>query len=251
MAEPVTTSPCYDPWKTFFAPVGRLPVLGKVRAEIDHIRASLVNERLKIAAEVERLQVERDKVAAEVLMVEAQKLKIDAEVLALAVEREKLVAERDRIIQEGIKLEAEIVALAAHTANENQRTINDTTRATNDTNRTIGELAALADKTASECSLLDQKTQTELAQVSDTVATGTVEGIVLKQKELYAKQAEGFDRDAEQKLAKIYADTWSVRMTAEGSVSPSMAGLDEAEIRTVLDKARQGLNIAAADVPEP
>jgi hypothetical protein len=173
--EPSSTSKCYDPMLPYLPPIGRLPVLGKMRAEIDQIRAG------------QALQL-------------------------------------------------------GQIRNEAQRTVNDTTRATNDSNKTIGELAALADKTLAEVTLLNQKTQTELAQVSDTVNTGAVEGVVGKQKDLFQKQTDGFDRDAEQKLAKIMVDTWSVRMTVDGTGDSATAGINDAEIAAVLAKAKTGIN---------
>jgi hypothetical protein len=174
--EPVNTSGCYDPSLPYIPPVGRLPVLGKVRAEIDQLRA------------------------------------------------------------------AQAVQLA-QVRNEDLRTINDTTRATNDTNRSIGELQALVDKTEAEVALLNQKTETELAQVVDAVATGTVTGIIGKQKILFQKQTDGFDRDAEQKLAKIMVDTWSVRQTTDGTADSTAAGLNEVHIKAVLDKAKSGITV--------
>lgn len=174
--EPSSSSKCYDPTLPYIPPVGRLPVLGKIRAEIDQIRA--------------------------------------AQALHLGQIR-----------------------------NEAVRTINDTTRATNDTNKTVGELQALSDKTTAEVALLDQKTETELAQVSDTVATGTVAGVIGKQKSLFQKQTDGFDRDAEQKLAKIMVDTWSVRMTVDGSGDSTAAGINDAQIAAVLTKAKTGIAV--------
>lgn len=175
--EPEGTSLCYDPSLPYTPPVGRLPVLGKTRAEIDQIRAAQATQ-------------------------------------------------------------------IGQVANDAQRTINDTTRATNDTNRTIGELQALADKTLAEVALLEQKTETELAQVSDVVATGTVVGIIGKQKALFQKQTDGFDRDAEQKLAKIMVDTWSVRLTAIGEADAATAGIAETDIDAVLNKAKSGIGVA-------
>jgi hypothetical protein len=249
--EPEGTSACYDPLTTYTPPAGRLPVLGKIRAEVDHIRATIVNDRnrtanevLKIQAEIAALAVEQEKIAMERDRIAADILKINAEVLALEVEKDKLTAEKDRIIQEGFKIQAEIAAIATHSDNETQQTINDTTRATNDTNKTNGELQALADKTAAEVDLLNQKTQTELANVADTVLSGTVTGLVGQQKALFAKQAEGFDRDAEQKLAKIMVDTWSVRMTAGDNALAGTASLGEEHIKAVLNAARTGINVA-------
>ena len=72
-------------------------------------------------------------------------------------------------------------------------------------------------KTTTETSLLAQKVVTERAQTS---ATGVeADSVVGKQKALYAAQTNGFIRDAEQKVAKILADTWNVRRTTDDGTS--------------------------------
>jgi len=202
-----------------------------------------MNDTDKVAAEVAALEIERDKVAAEVERIIAEKAKVDAEILRIGVEQQRVAAEVDRIQNEALKINADIIAVQQATINDTARTVNDTTRATNDTNRTVGELSALADKTASECNLLDQKRQTELAQVVDSVSTGTVTGVIGKQKALFDKQAAGFDRDAEQKLAKIMVDSWSVRMSTDGTAVASSAGLDDPQIASVLAKAKAGIQV--------
>lgn len=172
--EPVGTSLCYDHTLPYTPPVGRLPVLGKMRAEVDQLRA-------------------------------AQSYQL------------------------------------AQIANELSKTINDTTRATNDTNRTNAEMAALVLKNAAEVALLNHKSETELAQVADAVPSANpVAGIIGKQKALFQKQTDGFDRDAEQKLAKIMTDTWITRQTTDGASADS-AGVGEVDIKAVLDIARAGI----------
>jgi hypothetical protein len=102
---------------------------------------------------------------------------------------------------------------------------------------------ALVLKTAAEVALLNQKTQTELAQVADVVATGTVVGIIGKQKLLFAKQTDGFDRDAEQKLAKLLIDSYAVRLTTSGDGDSTAAGLNDAQVKAVVDKAKEGIAV--------
>lgn len=166
--EPVLTSNCYSPVAVYTPPVGRVPVLGKVRAQIDQLRVS-------IADSINQMK-NRDAAAAD---------------------------------------------------------------------------AAL--KTIAENRLLNQKAVTELAQTSNFIPIGTglnvetvVAGIIEKQKGLFQKQTDGFDRDAEQKLAKIMVDTWSVRQSTDGTADSAIAGLNEAEIRTVLNKVRSGVSIPDA-----
>lgn len=76
------------------------------------------------------------------------------------------------------------------------------------------------DRSDAEAALLAQKVITEQAQVSPTGVDP--DSIIGKQKLLYQRQADGFKRDAEQKAAKILADSWSVRRTTdEGTVADS------------------------------
>ena len=234
--EPVTTSAHYDPQVTYTPPVGRLPILGKMRAEIDRLRAAADNDRNMVinrdlAQTDSHAKITAD-IANEATQTADNTRKITADIAAMEA----------HTTNETNRTTAEIVAMQAATANDNIRTANDTTRANNDTNRTIGELAALSSKNAAEVALLTQKRETELAQVSDLVSTGTVAGVIGKQKILLQKQTDGFDRDAEQKLSKIMVDTWSVRQTTDGALA-NPAGIDDAAIAAVLAKAKQGINL--------
>jgi hypothetical protein len=113
-------------------------------------------------------------------------------------------------------------------------------------------------KTDGEVLLLGQKTITELAQTADIVPTksiapgntnpwlndsGSVTGVLNKQKGLYAQQTEGFKRDAEQKLAKLMVDSWTVRRTTDEGVTVDANGLADIEIQKVLTKAKTGIGV--------
>ena len=189
--EPGTTSSHYDPGATYTPPVGRLPILGKMRAEIDRIRAAAGNDLNQVT--------------------------------------NRNLAQ----IDSNNKITGELAALATQTA--------DGTR------KIDADIAAQLDKTEAEVQLLDQKAVTELTQTSDNIPAGTglnilttVQGVIEKQKGLFQKQTDGFDRDAEQKLAKIMVDTWSVRQTTDGALAAE-AGLADSDITTVLAKARTGI----------
>jgi len=125
----------------------------------------------------------------------------------------------------------------------------DDRRVSNEELKTQVENQALQDKTTSEVSLLDQKAVTELSQTSDYIPSDlghnnstNVQGIIEKQKGLFQKQTDGFDRDAEQKLAKIMVDTWSVRQTTD-TADAAGAGLADTEINSVLNKAKDGIDV--------
>jgi hypothetical protein len=110
------------------------------------------------------------------------------------------------------------------------------------------------EKVAAEAGLLRQRTVTELAQTSNTVNTelgfntsASVTGLLGEKNELLklqqalvSKQSDGFDRDAEQKLAKIVADVFSViRTTDEATTVPS--SLSDSSINDIIGKAKTGI----------
>jgi hypothetical protein len=94
--------------------------------------------------------------------------------------------------------------------------------------------------------LLKHKAITEQAQYGDNVTsilgtTVAVTGVVGKQKLLYNAQTEGFARDAEQKLAKIMADTWNIRRSTDSGLTTAGTGLEDTHVKAVIDKARSSI----------
>ena len=110
-------------------------------------------------------------------------------------------------------------------------------------------------KILAEIALLQQKKRTEEAQIKDLVDGLAVDGVIGKQKNLYGKQTDGFDRDAEQKAAKMMIDTWAIRVSAgapEGVVPTNMGG-SQANIRLAVDDMLRGIGVEPDDVvlPDP
>jgi len=110
-------------------------------------------------------------------------------------------------------------------------------------------------KIDAETALINQKTKSEIAQILDLVDGAAVTGVIGKQKELYAKQRDGFERDAEQKLAKLMTDTWNVRTSSDpDGTQANLAGLGDENIQVIIRKALEGVNapvvpITNADAP--
>lgn len=101
-------------------------------------------------------------------------------------------------------------------------------------------LQATVLKTDTETALLTQKVATEKAQ-TDGIAIDP-ESILGKQKALYGAQATGFTRDAEQKAAKLMADTWNVRRTTdEGTVADGTNMLNDAAVGRAINKLLSGV----------
>jgi len=201
----------YAPCDPYCPPKGRLAVLGKARALVDQIRSTVETNYATIA-----------------IQTAAQKdshYKIYADVRAMEQQTEQMI----------LKTTQEILASQANIDQSAERLASDILLAT--------------EKTESETRLLDQKAITELGQTADNLPvdhpgmniTTEIKGIISRQRGLFQKQTDGFDRDAEQKLSKILVDTWSVRQTTDGEVS-STAGVSNEEVSRVLAKAKAGIN---------
>lgn len=89
----------------------------------------------------------------------------------------------------------------------------------------------------------EQRTITEKAQTQAGVAaTGSVIGTQIT---LMNKQADGYDRNAEQQAAQIWANTWNVRrQTDEDTIADSTNHLSDADLGKVMTKLAQGINVA-------
>ena len=202
----------YSPCEAYCPPKGRLAVLGKARASIDKIRSTVEADYAAIAIQLASQEDSHYKIYADV---EAQKR-----------QTEQLV----------LKTTQEIIASQAGIDQSAERLASDILLAT--------------EKTESETRLLDQKAISELGQTADVIPADhpgmneslDITGVIGRQRSLFQKQTDGFDRDAEQKLSKIMVDTWSVRQTTDGEVSDS-AGVGNAEINRVLAKAKAGINV--------
>ena len=125
-----------------------------------------------------------------------------------------------------------------------QQTINAQT--TNDT------LLRQQGKIDAETGLLQQKRLSEEGQTKDVLSDGTVvynpvnetgKGFLGKQQSVQQRQADGFTRDAEQKLTKILLDTWSIRRTTDEGTAADPAGIGDGEIAEVVAKAKAGIDV--------
>lgn len=165
----------------------------------------LMREQVNIAKvnlDIARLSLE--KIPAEIAHLQAQTRLIDQQQLNAVVEHEVLE-------NQVCKLKAEYDLILANT-----------------------------EKAGAERDVLNQKVVTERAQVS---AVGVdPDSVIGKQKALYQAQTNGFARDAEQKAAKLMADTWNVRRTTdEGTVADGTNMLSDAAVGRAINKMLQGV----------
>ena len=141
--------------------------------------------------------------------------------------------------------------LLAEISFTDQKTVSELAQ-TDDTTSAAGILGSQRGKLDAEKTLLAQKANTELAQTSDTVLTGapylntstTVTGVVDTQKDLFTAQTNGFARDAEQKLAKMMLETWSVGATMGTATANTNNKLDDASLGAVMDKVKLGIGVS-------
>jgi hypothetical protein len=91
-----------------------------------------------------------------------------------------------------------------------------------------------------QTNLYIQKKATELAQTVSTPAANSVMGV---QNALMVKQTENYDRDAEQKAAKIMIDTWNVRRNQDPSTAEMLVAnrLREEDIGIAVGALLSGL----------
>lgn len=92
--------------------------------------------------------------------------------------------------------------------------------------------------------LLTEQTQVQRAQTLDVRTDGQiVAGSVGMQKKLYAQQITSYQRDAEQKVAKIYSDAWVTQKTMDDGLTAPTA-FTNATVDTVMSKLQNNIGLA-------
>lgn len=146
-------------------------------------------------------------IEAQVRLTEAQIKLAEAELAREELQKELIAKQVEKTTQEILNLKAEECVLKANydiALSTNLQTIAQTT-------------------------LVNQKVATEKAQTSGIAIEPT--SVIGKQIALYDAQARGFDRDAEQKAAKLMIDSWNVRRTTDvGTVADSTNQLNDANV---------------------
>lgn len=101
-----------------------------------------------------------------------------------------------------------------------------------------------------QTALYEQKVVTETAQTTSTPAAGSVMGV---QNALMAKQTENYERDAEQKAAKLLIDTLNVRFTADSTSADYdyVNHLSDADVGVAVSKLITGIGGTVAPPPPP
>lgn len=172
-------------------------------------------------------------------LIDAQVAKITAELELVAVQKDNLILEGSNLALQGQLIDAQIDKLNAEMPKITAEIalINAQITKMNKENLLLDTQISKAN---AEVALLNQKTKTEVAQIREQVDGVGVQGVISRQKDLYVAQTNGFARDAEQKMLKIFADAFAVQRTTDEDL-PVPTGLSSTAINAVATKARAGI----------
>lgn len=212
--------------------------LGALQATMSQGLEFLLNKD-KITAELALLEVQRqiaeiekDKALTEKQLIEAQVAKINVEIEVAELQKGQITAETARIGAQTALLEKQALNAVKEGAVLDAQAC-----------KLKGEfdlIMAQIPKVAAEVELLTQKKATEQAQINGSGVDA--DSVVGRQIQLYGAQADGFQRDAEQKAAKLMIDTWNVRRTTdEGTSANTQNKLDDTTIGAFVNKLRAGV----------
>lgn len=186
---------------------------------------AVLDASLNFLLQREKVALEAELMAQQVLVAQAEVAKANAQVQVALAEVEKAHVELEILGLTKEKIPAEIAVLQAQKCKLDAE---------------FDLIKEQTIKSAQETLLLAQKVTTEKAQVSSIGVDA--DSVVGRQKSLYAAQTNGFARDAEQKAAKLLADTWNVRRTTdEGTIADGTNMLNDATVGRAINKMLQGV----------
>ena len=184
----------------------------KVQGDIAAQELARVTEETKLIAE------QRTKIAYENELLSAQK--------NVAIKQEAQIAEEIKLITEKIETEKQQEEVLKKQVCKLQAEYN--------------LIVAQSGKVTEEKALIAQKIETEKAQI----AANSVENSVIgRQKNLYLAQTNGYQRDAEQKAAKMMIDSWSTRRITAESTQGEPATLGDKDVGLAVNKMLESVGI--------
>lgn len=192
------------------------------------------------------LEIELEKAEIEKETLKAQKELIDAQIKKIEAEIERLEKESGLVDAQIAKLGAETLLIGAQESKvKEEEVLVELQQITEE--KVACKLMAEYDvlmltkpKLTAETDILSQKKVTEMAQTQGEGVS--VDSVIGRQMGLYQAQADGFVRDAEQKAAKIMADTWNVRRTTdEGTEANSTNKLWDEGVGQAVSKLLEGI----------
>lgn len=176
--------------------------------------------------QVELVSKQIEQAQAQLELLQAQTIQTQQQTANLTAQRDQILAQTALINQQKANAEVENTVLVAQECK---------LRAEYD------NLMLQKVRTTSETTLLNQKIATEKAQ---TQSLGVDEDSILgRQKLLFKAQTDGFQRDAEQKAAKLMVDSWNARrMTDDLTEATDVNQLTDPFIGRAVAKLLEGIN---------
>jgi len=226
----------------------------------DTIGGLVASQKAKVIKEGELIDSQKVQSEAEILLTQqkvitelvntSDTIPVDAGAIGLNTSNALgglLKVQKDKIIQETDLTEQKVATELAQTHNTIPAGLGKQAAGYD----VAGVIVNQLEKSTAETRLLKQKAITELAQTGDSIpvewgvfdstALVPVAGYVGKQSSVLAAQEEGFKRDAEQKLAKIMVDAWSVDRTMGDTTASDITHLGNADLGSVVLKAKAGI----------
>jgi hypothetical protein len=213
--------------------------LGGMQSAMSHALELLMGKD-KLTLELAILEIAKDKALIEKDTALAQKLLVEAQVTKIEVEVELAELEKGKTSADILRIEAQTILLTNQGLNAvKEGELLDAQVCK--TKREFDLLGVQIPKVEAETGLLSQKKITEQAQTNGAAVSD--DSVIGKQIKLYGAQSDGFQRDAEQKAAKLMIDTWNVRRTTdEGEDANDSNQLTNAHIGSVVAKLLEGVN---------
>lgn len=196
----------------------------------------LLNKQIAQAQlEIDTAQYNLDFMLPEQLATQTEQTKLVTQQIAESVA--KIALTNAQVVQSNAQSAAQVALTGKQEDLVDKQILTENTQTTDPT----GGLAKKAfDKAQEEINLLNQKKVTETAQTSGDV--DTLGGVVAAEMTLKKQQAEAFLRDAEQKAAKIYSDTFAILYSQDATVhTPSGWGINTTDSAAVLTKLKDSV----------
>ena len=223
-------------------------LLNKQKLRADQELLTAIAQTAQVNAQVDNTLASTANLAKQGLGIEAQTTQTTAQtaliqenILKAPLERGHLEAQTELLNQQGIKLQKDVLLQTAQI--ELAYAQIDLSKAELSTKlKQLDLLMAQIAAQQSQSQLYAQKVITERAQVDSTViGPGSV---LSTQNAMIKAQTDGFRRDAEQKVAKILVDTWSVRRNTDSGVSGNSDNyLNDATIGAAMTALLQGVGV--------
>ena len=221
--------------------------LGLVTAAMDKaLQFTLAKEQTELQNALLEEQIETTDLQQ--IQIEKQTLNIVAEGLNIPKQGNVLDAQTALTEQQKLNLISEELGIDANTALTTQKTLNAVTEETVleaqkcKLDAEFDLLEGQVVKTTSEVSLLNQKTLTEAAQISNTgVAADSVVG---KQKALYTAQTDAYAQDALQKAADVAAGVFKIQASTQDASGTSTNKFDDPSIGALMSAMAAGVGVS-------